>query len=161
MATRVFGWLKRAVEKVASTRAGGWYFLNVANPIDKRLVPLTRGWVSLAPGQPVLVLGTVGAKSGQVRRTPLLYVTDGDDIVLVASKAGAPKHPAWYHNLRANPEVTLYVRRRTGRYRARVAEGEEYDRLWARATETYGGYDAYKQRAGARKIPLVALSPIR
>jgi deazaflavin-dependent oxidoreductase (nitroreductase family) len=159
MARRRPGRIKRAIEKVASTRAGGWYFLNVANPIDKRLVPLTRGWVSLAPGQPVLVLETVGARSGQVRRTPLLYVTDGDDIVLVASKAGAPKHPAWYHNLRANPEPKLYVRRRTGRYRARFAEGEEYDRLWPKVSEVYGGYEVYKQRAGGRTIPLVVLSP--
>jgi deazaflavin-dependent oxidoreductase (nitroreductase family) len=160
MATRGPGRFKRAVQKVASTRAGGWYFLNVANPVDKRLVPLTRGWVSLAPGQPVLVLETVGAKSGQVRRTPLLYVTDGDDIVLVASKAGAPRHPAWYHNLRASREATLYLKRRTGRYRARVAEGDEYDRLWPRVTEAYAGYEVYQQRAGGRKIPLVVLTPV-
>jgi deazaflavin-dependent oxidoreductase (nitroreductase family) len=160
MARRGSGRFRRAVEKVASTRAGGWYFLNVANPVDKRLVPLTRGWVSLAPGQPVLVLETVGAKSGQVRRTPLLYVADGDDIVLVASKAGAPKHPGWYHNLRANPEAKLYVRRRSGGYRARIAEGEEYERLWPKVSDAYGGYEVYKQRAGARKIPLVVLTPV-
>jgi deazaflavin-dependent oxidoreductase (nitroreductase family) len=152
------GWLRRLVERIASSKAMGWYFLNVANPIDKRLVPWTRGWLSLAPGQPVLVLETIGAKSGQVRRTPLLYVTDGDDIVLVASKAGAAKHPGWYHNLRARPEATLYLRRRGGRYTARFASGEEYDRLWKKAAGTYSGYDVYRERAGARRIPLVVLS---
>jgi deazaflavin-dependent oxidoreductase (nitroreductase family) len=152
------GRLRRLVERIASSRAMGWYFLNVANPIDKRLVPWTRGWVSLAPGQPVLVLETVGAKSGQVRRTPLLYVTDGDDIVLVASKAGAAKHPGWYHNLRAQPEAKLFLRRRSGRYTARFASGDEYDRLWEKAAATYSGYDVYRERAGARQIPLVVLS---
>jgi deazaflavin-dependent oxidoreductase (nitroreductase family) len=154
------GRFERLAQRVASSRAGGWYFLNVANPIDKRLVPLTNGRLSMAPGRPILVLETVGAKSGQVRRTPLQYLADGDDIVLVASKAGAPKHPAWYHNLRADPEATLYVRGRSGRYRARFAEGAEYDRLWDAANDLYAGYAKYQQRAGDRKIPLVVLSRV-
>ncbi len=152
------GRIERAVKRLGATKAGGWYFLNVANPIDKRLVPATNGRLSLAPGQPILVLETVGAKSGAVRRIPLLYATDGDDIVLVASKAGAAKHPAWYHNLRANPDVRLFVKGRSGRYTARMAEGPEYERLWRVACEIYPGYAVYQQRAGERKIPLVVLS---
>jgi deazaflavin-dependent oxidoreductase (nitroreductase family) len=154
------GRFRRAMERLGSSKPAGWWFLHVANPIDKRLIPATNGWVSLAPGQPILVLETVGAKSGQVRRTPLQYVADGNDIVLIASKAGAPKHPAWYHNLRANPDVKLYVKRRTGQYHARFAEGEEYDRVWERATEVYSGYARYQERAGARKIPLAVLSAL-
>jgi deazaflavin-dependent oxidoreductase (nitroreductase family) len=152
------GRIERAVKRLGATKAGGWYFLNVANPIDKRLVPATNGRLSLAPGQPVLVLETVGAKSGAVRRIPLLYATDGDDIVLVASKAGAAKHPAWYHNLRANPSAHLFVKGRSGRYTARMAEGAEYERLWGVVSELYPGYDKYQERAGGRKIPLVVLS---
>jgi deazaflavin-dependent oxidoreductase (nitroreductase family) len=154
------GRIERAVKRIGATKAGGWYFLNVANPIDKRLVPATNGRLSLAPGQPILVLETVGAKSGVVRRIPLLYASDGDDLVLVASKAGAPKHPAWYHNLRANPDAKLYVKARSGNYRASFPDGAEYDRLWRVVNELYPGYDKYQQRAGGRKIPLVVLSRV-
>jgi hypothetical protein len=76
------GPFRRAMERLGSSKPAGWWFLHVANPIDKRLIPATNGWVSLAPGQPILVLETVGAKSGQVRRTPLQYVADGDRGVL-------------------------------------------------------------------------------
>lgn len=160
-ARRGRGRVRQAVERVAASKPGGFYFLRIANPLDKRLIPLTRGRLTMAgPGAPVLVLETVGAKSGAVRRIPLQFATDGDDVVLVASKAGAPKHPAWYHNLRANPEATLFVRGGTGRYRARFPSGEEYDRLWKVVNEVYGGYAKYQERAGSRKIPLVVLSRV-
>lgn len=147
--------------RIAASRAGSWYFLNVANPIDKRLVPATNGRLSLAPGQPVLVIETVGAKSGQLRRTPLVYATDGDDLVLVASQGGAPKHPGWFHNLRKNPDLKVWAKGRCGDYVARVSEGAERERLWQRALRVYPGYDTYQERAGAREIPVVALSPKR
>jgi deazaflavin-dependent oxidoreductase (nitroreductase family) len=147
--------------KIASSRAGSWYFLNVANKIDKRLVPATNGRVSSAPGQPVLVIETVGAKSGQRRRTPLVYATDGDELILIASQGGAAKHPGWYHNLRKNPDLKVWAKRRSGDYVARVAEGAERDRLWQKALRVYAGYDTYRERAGAREIPVVALSPKR
>lgn len=146
------------VDKVAASRAAGWYFLNVANKIDKRLMPATNGRFSTAPGRQILVFEVIGAKSGRPRRVPLQYITDGDDIVLIASKAGAPKHPAWYHNLRANPDVTVWAKGRSGRYRASEIEGPDYDRLWRKAADYYSGYDVYKQRAGNRKIPLVRLT---
>lgn len=109
---------------------------------------------------PILVMEHRGAKSGAVRRTPLLYASDGDDVVLIASRGGDRKHPAWYHNLRANPEVKLFLRGRTGRYRAHVVEGAERERLWRIATDLNPGYDIYKLRAGSRQIPVVALSPL-
>jgi deazaflavin-dependent oxidoreductase (nitroreductase family) len=149
----------RRLERVASSRAGGWYFLNVANRIDKRLLPATNGRLTSAPGRQLLVIEVIGAKSGQPRRVPLQYITDGRDIVLIASKAGASKHPAWYHNLRANPEATVWAKGRSGRYRASVVEGPDYDRLWARAVEYYSGYDVYRERAGERRIPVVRLTP--
>jgi len=133
--------LKRALVPIVSSRAGSWYFLNVANPIDRRLIPATRGRLSLAPGMPLLVMENRGARSGALRRTPLLYARDGDDIVLIASNGGNPRHPAWFHNVRANPDVKLFLRGRTGRYRARIVEGAEHERLWLIATELNPGYD--------------------
>jgi deazaflavin-dependent oxidoreductase (nitroreductase family) len=148
----------RRIERIASSKAAGWYFLNVANKIDKRLLPATNGRFSTAPGRQILVIEVIGAKSARPRRIPLQFITDGDDIVLIASKAGAAKHPAWYHNLRANPGAEVWAKGRSGRYRASVIEGPDYDRLWRKAVEYYSGYDRYQQRAGERKIPLVRLT---
>jgi len=150
--------LERRLERFAASPAGGWYFVNVANKIDRRLIPATNGRLSTAFGQQALVIEVVGAKSGVKRRVPLVYVTDGDDIVLVASNAGSRKHPAWYHNLRANPEAQVFAKGRSGRYRASFPDGAEYDRLWDEAVDYYAGYDVYKQRAGERRIPLVVLT---
>lgn len=145
--------------RLLATPAGSWYFLHVANPIDKRLIPLTNGLLSTAPGAPVLVLEHTGAKSGQKRRTPLTYVTDGDALGVIGSAGGAPRHPAWVHNLRAHPRVKVYARGRTGDYLSREATGEERERLWRKATTLYPGYDTYRARAGGREIPVVVLTP--
>jgi deazaflavin-dependent oxidoreductase (nitroreductase family) len=150
----------RALERFASSKAGAWFFINVANKIDKRLIPATDGKLSSAPGQQVLVVEVIGAKSGQRRRVPLVYVTDEERIVLVASKGGAPKHPAWYHNLKANPDVQVWAKGRSGRYRAREASGDERGRLWRLAADYYGGYDAYQERTGGRRIPVMVLEPV-
>ena len=105
---------------------------------------------------PFLLLEHVGAKSGRRRTTALVYVRDGDDLVLVASKGGHPRHPAWFHNLRAHPDVTVQVGRERRAVRARVASPEERERLWPKAVEVWSGYRDYQQRTG-REIPLVIL----
>jgi F420H(2)-dependent quinone reductase len=111
------------------------------------------------PGSPpMLLLDHVGAKSGTKRTSPLVYLRDGDNIVLVASKGGFPKHPGWYHNLRANPDTTIQVGSKRKAVRARDATDEEYPRLWDKAVDTYSGYLGYKERTD-RKIPLVVLEP--
>ena len=101
-------------------------------------------------------------RSGQIRRTPLLFTEVDGDLVIVASATGRPKHPAWYHNLRANPHVKIYAPGgRSGDYIARTTEGQERERLWAAARELYAGFDVYVERvAGAREIPVVALSRV-
>jgi F420H(2)-dependent quinone reductase len=110
------------------------------------------------PGAPpTLLLTHVGAKSGQKRISPLTYTRgDGDDLVLVASKGGYPKNPAWFHNLKAHPDTTVQVGREHRPVHARVATPEERERLWPRVVENYGGYAEYQKRT-ERKIPLVIL----
>lgn len=109
------------------------------------------------PGSPpMLLLDHVGARSGVHRTTPLVYVRDGDDVVIVASKGGHPKHPAWLHNLRAHPDTTVQVGSERRAVRAREAAPEERARLWPMAVETYSGYRGYQERA-QREIPLVVL----
>jgi deazaflavin-dependent oxidoreductase (nitroreductase family) len=147
---------ERAVALMAS-KAGSWWFLNVANRIDRVLLPATRGRLSSAPGRQVLLLDTIGAKSGERRRTPLQFVRDDDHVVLIASRGGDVKHPAWFHNLKKNPQVHLVGPRITGDWRARVAQGEERKRLWRIAADYYPGYDTYTTRTGGREIPVVVL----
>src|SRR3954449_10892114 len=105
---------------------------------------------------PMLLLDHVGAKSGVKRTAPLLYIKDGADLVIVASKGGYPKHPAWFHNLKANPDTTVQVGTERRQVHARVANAEERKRLWPKAVEVYDGYEQYQARAG-REIPLVIL----
>lgn len=110
------------------------------------------------PGLPtMLLLDHVGAKSGIRRTIPLVYVRDGDDLVLIASKGGHPKHPAWFHNLRANPETTVQVGREKRAVRARVATPEERPRLWQRAVDSWSGFASYQARIPDREIPVVVL----
>jgi deazaflavin-dependent oxidoreductase (nitroreductase family) len=112
-------------------------------------------------GQPVLLLTTKGRKTGELRSSPVLFTRDADAIVLVASKAGSTSHPAWYRNLKANPEAeVLAPGGRSGKYVAREAEGEERDRLWAKANDLYAGYEAYQGRTGGRRIPVMVLEPL-
>jgi deazaflavin-dependent oxidoreductase (nitroreductase family) len=160
-APRMSGWA-RALSAFAASPAGSWFYLHIANPIDRRLLPATNGRLSLSVGQPVLCLEVLGARSGQIRRTPLLFTEVDGDLVIVASATGRPKHPAWYHNLRANPHVKIYAPGgRSGDYIARTTEGQERERLWAAARELYAGFDVYVERvAGAREIPVVALSRV-
>ena len=106
----------------------------------------------------MLLLDHVGAKSGKARTTPLVYIEDGDAFVIVASKGGHPKHPAWFHNLRANPDTTIQVGSRKIPVTARVATDVERDRLWPAVVRAYSGYEGYQRRTG-RKIPLVMLEP--
>jgi deazaflavin-dependent oxidoreductase (nitroreductase family) len=110
-------------------------------------------------GAPVLLLSTTGRKSGQRRTTPLVYTMDGDDFVLIASNGGAPKHPAWYLNLMANPDATVEVGDREVRVRADEAHQDEKARLWQKMVEVYSGYDGY-QRKTEREIPVIVLHPL-
>ena len=113
------------------------------------------------PGVPgkMLLLDHVGAKSGTKRTSPLLYVKDGADLVVVASKGGYPKHPAWYHNLMANPDTVVQVGSERRPVHARVADAEERERLWRVVVKSYHGYADYQARSKGREIPLVILEP--
>jgi F420H(2)-dependent quinone reductase len=113
------------------------------------------------PGVPgkMLLLDHVGAKSGTKRTSPLLYFRDGDDLVIVASKGGFPKNPAWYYNLKANPDTAVQVGSHHVPVHARVATAEERERLWPEAVKSYHGYADYQVRSKGREIPLVILEP--
>jgi F420H(2)-dependent quinone reductase len=118
------------------------------------------------PGAPeMLLLDPVGAKSAKHRYTPLVFARDppsrgasGSNIILIASKGGYPKNPAWFYNLKANPDTTIQIGSKRMPVHARVATPEEYERLWKLAVGVYGGYEDYRRRTD-RQIPLVVLEP--
>jgi deazaflavin-dependent oxidoreductase (nitroreductase family) len=109
-------------------------------------------------GAPVLLLTTVGRKSGAHRTTPLIYLADDQDLVLVASKGGMSKHPLWYLNLEANPEAEVQIGSETRAVRARRATPQEKAAIWPRLVAIYRDYDDYQART-ERDIPVVILSP--
>jgi deazaflavin-dependent oxidoreductase (nitroreductase family) len=147
------------ISGIASSRPGAWLFSRTIHRIDPLLLRLSGGRLSTAQGFPVLLLTTTGAKSGQRRTLPLLYVEHADGVAIIASRFGSTKHPGWYHNLRANPRATVEIKGRASEYEARPATEAERAEIWARAVAVYPSYERYKARAG-RKIPIMVLSPV-
>lgn len=109
-------------------------------------------------GAPILILTTKGRRSGEERLKPLIFGEDDGRYVVVASKGGAKRHPDWYLNLRAEPDVHVQVKADRFRARARTAEGDERERLWQRMAEIWPAYDDYRQKTD-REIPVVVLEP--
>jgi deazaflavin-dependent oxidoreductase (nitroreductase family) len=110
-------------------------------------------------GRPVVVLTSIGAKTGKLRKTPLMRVEHDNSYAVVASQGGAPTHPFWYHNLVANPVVELQDGPVKKVYRAHETSGEERDEWWGRAVEAWPDYASYVQRT-KRVIPLFVLTPL-
>ena len=138
-----------------------WPVLHRVMGLHTALYRTSRGAIGhRIPGLPqMLLLDHRGAKSGVERTTPLVYARDGDDLVIVASKGGFPKHPAWFHNLKANPETTVQVGSERRRVRARQATAAERKRLWKEVVRVYSGFEGYQQRT-QREIPLVILERV-
>jgi deazaflavin-dependent oxidoreductase (nitroreductase family) len=114
------------------------------------------------PGMPsarILLLDHWGARSGVRRTSPLMYHEDGDTVAVVASKGGQPTHPAWFHNVKANPDTTIQLGSVVRNVRARVATDEERSRLWPEFVAVYPGYDFLQHLAKDRQIPIVILDP--
>src|SRR5918992_5698457 len=135
-----------------------WRFANKSIKGHTAIFRLTGGRVGgRVVGGPILLLHHVGAKSGKRRVSPLLYLPDGERMVIVASKGGYTKHPGWFHNLMANPDTEVELPRE-GKVavRARKASPEERGELWPRVVDLYSGYAAY-QKSTSREIPIVVL----
>jgi len=137
-----------------------WRFWEVGTSAHAALYRLTGGRIGgRYQGAQVVLVDSVGRKSGKRRTHPLICTEDGGDLVVVASKGGIDKHPAWYLNLMANPETEVNWRGGKRRVRAREAGGAERERLWAKMTEVYPTYEDYQRRTD-RQIPVVVLEPM-
>jgi deazaflavin-dependent oxidoreductase (nitroreductase family) len=147
----------RAYAAFSNTRLGRFLSVHVAWKVDPFLMRVTRGHVGLDLTIPTALLETRGAKTGSVRRNVVIYFHDGDRVTIVASKLGYPKHPAWFHNLRAHPDVTLggIPMRATV-----ISDETERQRLWTLADRVFAPYAAYRREAAKvnRAIPIVQLT---
>ena len=108
-------------------------------------------------GAPLMLLTTTGAKSGEKRTTPLVHSVDGDDLIIIASYAGNPKHPNWYLNIRANPEVTIELPSETFTTNAVIPEGEERQRLFDQQAAKMPAFKEYQAKT-SREIPVIVIS---
>jgi F420H(2)-dependent quinone reductase len=136
-----------------------WKFWEVGTSGHAALYRLTKGRIGgKYQGAPVALVDSVGRKSGKRRIHPLVCTEDGENLVIIASKGGVNRHPAWYHNLMANPETKANWYGDVRQVRAREAEGAERQRLWAQMVEANPTYEAYQRRTD-RRIPVIVLEP--
>jgi deazaflavin-dependent oxidoreductase (nitroreductase family) len=160
---RRIGLAQRALQRLPASAGGSKFFAATWHHVDDWALSVTNGRWSLsqwAIGLPIVTVQTTGAKSGLRRDIVTAGIPDGADTILIASNYGGEKHPAWYHNLRAHPEVTLVaVRSEPRAHRARLLEGDERAAAWELACWHYGGYRVYAERT-SRTIGVFRLSPI-
>ena len=156
----LFEGLNRLGVAASASKWGGVFYHVVCRRLDTVLIPLTKGRLSMGPPGQTVLITTKGAKSGKSRKASLAFMWNGDDLIFIASKCGAPHHPAWYHNLMADPRLVTQTRAGIEDRVAREALGEERDKLFELMGTTYSNFAAYQERAGDRKIPVIILSPV-
>jgi deazaflavin-dependent oxidoreductase (nitroreductase family) len=152
--------VQRALRRLGASGPGSWLFARVMHHIDRPVFRLTRGrhtFASLATGLPIAMLTTVGARSGVARTVPVLGLPTPDGLAVIASNYGQRRHPAWYHNLRANPEGEVTVDGATWRFRAVEAQDDRRDRIWQEGLKVYPGWSQYEVRASHRRIAVFVL----
>jgi deazaflavin-dependent oxidoreductase (nitroreductase family) len=152
----------RLIHRLGHLRPFAWMGIHILTPLDKRVCPRAHRSVASAgpPFLPVLMLTTVGRKTGAPRTTPLLYVEDGEDLVIVGSNWGQRHHPAWSFNLLTHPRAQVQIGRETREVYARLASPPEKTRLWPRLVSIWPPYETYAQRSG-REVRMFVLSPVR
>jgi len=151
--------VQKGMRRVYGIAPVTWLLSHTAHHLDRAMLKLSGERTTVAAltaGLPIIRLTTLGARSGQARTVPLIAIPNGERLILIASNWGQARHPAWYHNLKANPQVTVSHLGQERTYIAREVSGEERDACWQRAVALYAGYRNYAARAG-RVIPVVVL----
>lgn len=154
--------LQRVLRRFAASGPGSWLFARILHRIDRPVHRLTRGrytFSSLVSGIPVVMLTTVGARTGRRRTVPVLGIPAEGTVAIIASNFGQHRHPAWYHNLRAHPEADVVVEGTHRRVRAVEAQGERRARIWQEGLRVYPGFQQYERRASHRQICVFVLAP--
>jgi deazaflavin-dependent oxidoreductase (nitroreductase family) len=153
--------VQRALRRFAASGPGSWLFARVLHRIDRPVYRMTRGrhtFANLVSGIPVVMLTTTGARSGVRRTVPVLGLPTSEGLVVIASNFGQERHPAWYHNLLANPNGYVTVNGVRRACRASQAEGDTRERIWQEGLKVYPGWSQYERRASNRRIAVFVLS---
>jgi len=154
-------WWHKTIRRLSATRWGSRLIASRLHAWDRFVLRITHGRstaTTALTGLPVILLLSTGARSGLERITPLLAIGDEDRYLLIATNFGSKRHPDWYYNLKANPEVEVLQGQTRRRYVARELDGDERRQGWASAVEFFAGYAAYEARA-RRRIPILVLTP--
>jgi len=152
----------RGLRRFAASGAGSWMLSRALHPLDRLAFRLTKGRhlaSSLLSALPVAMVTTTGARSGRRHTVPLLAMPTEEGLAIIGSNYGKPKHPAWRHNLRADPEGEVDVEGERWAFRAVELEDERRTRVWEEALRTYPGFTAYAKRAAPRRISVFVLEP--
>jgi deazaflavin-dependent oxidoreductase (nitroreductase family) len=155
--------LQRGIRRLASSGPGSWFFARVLHHVDRPVYRATRGrhtLTSLVAGLPIVVLTTKGARTGRSCSVPLVGLPTPDGMAVIASNYGQPHHPAWYYNLRADPEAEVAVDGARTPVRAVEVEGERRARIWDQGLKIYPGWSTYERRAADRRIAVFVLEPV-
>ena len=151
------------VQRLAMIRFNSWWLSKLLYRVDPVIMKRSKGKRSLTTmltGLPVVIMRSIGAKSGLERITPLVGIYDGGKLILIASYFGNSKHPAWFYNLKANPKVSVEYKGEEIEYISTEVIGAERQKYWEIAESYYPGYRNYKQWAGDRVIPVMILEPL-
>ena len=153
----------KLILRIVAVRPVAWLLRQTLYPVDRWLFSRTEGKVSLTgllTGTPIILLTTIGAKTGMPRSVPLLTVPVNNSFVVFGTYFGSNRYPAWYYNLKKNPLATISGEHFSNKYIAREATSEEHEIYWPKAVAMYGGYQKYKDRVKNRHIPIFILDPI-
>jgi deazaflavin-dependent oxidoreductase (nitroreductase family) len=156
-------WWQRLISHLASTRWGTKLVASRLQGWDRSFLRLTKGLTTattLLTGYEVILLRSIGARSGKLRITPLLAIEQGVGLLLIATNFGSRRHPAWYHNLIHHPQVEVVRHGENRAYRAQELSGEEKNIAWEHAVRHFEGYAAYHDRTQGRQIPVLRLLPV-
>ncbi len=154
--------VQKGLRRVAASGPGAWLFARTLHRIDGPVYQLTRGrhtFASLLAGLPVVMLTTTGARSGRERTVPVVGLPTAEGLAVIASNFGQDRHPAWYHNLRADPEVVVAIAGHAGRFRAVEVEGDRRRQIWEEGLRVYPGWSQYERRVSNRRIAIFVLEP--
>jgi len=153
---------QRSIQKVVAVQPITRFFARFVHHLDRFALRLTGGRfspTSALTGLPVATLTMTGAKTGIKRELPVVFITNGEIRVLIASNLGSRANPGWYYNLCENPHISLSENNKQGKYTARQASPAEREKYWKEAVHLYPGYEDYRERAGDRLIPIMVLEP--
>jgi deazaflavin-dependent oxidoreductase (nitroreductase family) len=154
---------QKLLRRFAASGAGSWLFARIMHRVDRPIHRLTRGrhtFASLVSGLPVVMLTTTGAKTGQPRTVPVLGIPTERSVAIIASNFGQYRHPAWYHNLHADPDAEVVVDGMRRRVRAIEVDGERRALIWQEGLRVYPGFALYESRAAHRRISVFVLEPL-